>query len=699
MLLKLARIASFTFLVSNTWLAHAAVVSAVSSPVSTQLPNFSAINANKLTSTLDKSIDAYNQELDKILQLSPSWENTIQPLEQNNTHVRKTWNILRHLNAVDNNAELQAAYDQALLKMISFRTDLMHNEKIYQNYLSIKNSEDYKNFSDQQKNTVTQMLREFKLSGAELGTAQKIRYRKIVQQLGKLSMELNNNLKNAISSWQYHIRPEQQDMLDGVPDIIKTAAADKAKKQKLQGWTITLDLNTVNGILTYAKSRKLRQTVYTAYATLASDQNSTNPQWDNTAKINQVLQLRQELAQLLGYDNFAAYSLADKSETSYEVVLEFLEALATEVRIDAKRDLDKLQAFAMSADSIDELQPWDISYYSDWLKNGLYGVPTQQLQTYLPAKQVVEGMFSLAAILYNIHIEEVKDAKVWDPIVKLYAITDQDNTPRGYFYLDLYNRPNKSPGSWTEVYTPRLLNSDNTLLQPVTFINTNVMQVKKELLTHSDVLQLFSAFGEMLQYNLTLADYPSISGPTAWQKENLLFCGNFMQQWGWQPKVLQDISENIDTVKDLPQDIVDKLIGARKFNAGLHLANEIERSILDLKLHADLTQSPFEIQQQVRKKYHVGPALEEDRPLNRTEHLFLSGFAGGYYQTIMLDVLAADAYTAFAEAGYFSSRIGQSFMQNFFEQGGMESTHKLFEKFRGRKPEPKYFFTQIGLDD
>ncbi len=698
MLLKLARFASYALLVGSPWLAHAAVVTAASSPVSTKLPNFSAINANKLTTTLDTSIDTYNQQLNIILQASPSWENTVQPLEQNNTSVRKTWNMLRHLNAVDNNAELQAAYDQALPKMISFRTDLMHNEQIYQNYLAIKDSPIFKTLTVQQKSSIEQMLREFKLSGAELDPAQKLRYRKIVQQLGKLSLELNNNLKNAISSWQYHIRPEQKEMLDRVPNIIKTAAAKKAEKRKLKGWVITLDLNTVNGILTYAKSRELRKIVYTGYATLASDQDNKNPQWDNTAKIQQVIQLRQELAQLLGYKNFAEYSLADKSETSYEVVLDFLEALATEVRIYARRDLDKLQAFAMSADSIDELQPWDISYYSDWLKHGLYEVPTQELQAYLPAKQVLEGLFSLVAILYNIHIEEVKDAKVWDPTVKLYTITDQDNTPRGYFYLDLYNRPNKSPGSWTEVYTPRLLNSDNTLLEPITFVNTNVMQVKKELLTHKDVLQLFYAFGEMLQYNLALADYPSISGPTAWQKENLLFCGNFMQRWGWQPKVLQDISKNIDNSKDLPQDMIDKLMGARKFNAGLHLANEVERSILDLKLHTDLTQSPLEIQQQVRKKYHIGPALEEDRPLNRTEHLFLSGLAGGYYQTIMLDVLAADAYAAFADASYFSSRLGQDFMQNFFEQGGMKSTHKLFEKFLGREPDPKYFFAELGLD-
>lgn len=698
MLLKLARIASYATVAGSTCLAHAAVVTAASSPVNTQLPNFSAINANKLTTTLDNSIDTYNQQLNIILQASPSWENTVQPLEQNNTSVRNTWNMLRHLNAVDNNAELQTAYDQTLPKMINFRTDLMHNEKIYQNYLAIKNRPDFKSLTPQQQNSIEQMLREFKLSGAELDTAQKLGYRKIVQQLGRLSLELNNNLKNSISSWQYHIRPEQKDMLDGMPTIIKTSAAKKAEKQKLKGWIITLDLNTVNGILTYAKSRELRKIVYIAYATLASDQDNKNPQWDNTTKIEQVLQLRHELAQLLGYKNYAEYSLADKSETSYEVVLDFLEALAKETRIYAKRDLDKLQAFAMSADSIEELQPWDISYYSDWLKHGLYGVPTQELQAYLPAKQVIEGLFSLVAILYNIHIEEVKDAKVWDPTVKLYAITDQDNTPRGYFYLDIYSRSSKSPGTWTEIYTPRLLNSDNTLLEPITFVNTNVMQVKNELLTHKDVLELFYAFGEMLQYNLTLTDYPSISGPTAWQKENLLFCGNFMQHWGWQPKVLQDISENIDTAKDLPQDMVDKLIGARKFNAGLHLANEVERSILDLKLHADLIQSPLEIQQQVRKKYHVGPALEEDRPLNRTEHLFLSGLAGGYYQTIMLDVLAADAYAAFADAGYFSSRLGQNFMQNFLEQGGMESTHKLFEKFLGRKPDPKYFFAELGLD-
>ncbi len=699
MSLKLARIASYALLLGNTWLVNAAVASAASNPVTTQLPNFAAIHAEKLSLTLDSAINDYNQELNQILEKPPSWDNTIQPLEQNNTNVRKTWNLLRHLNAVDNSAELQTAYDTALPKMINFRTDLMHNAEIYQRYLAIKNGEEFSSLTAQQQNTIEQMLREFNLSGAELDTVQKLRYREIVQQLGKLSMELNNNLKNAISNWQYHVNLEQKDMLDGVPDIIKSSAEQKAKKQKRKGWIISLDLNTVNGILTYAQSRELRKIVYIAYATLASEQDGKNPEWDNTSKISEVLRLRQELAQLLGYKNFAAYSLADKSEPSYEVVLEFLESLAKSLRIDAKRDLDRLQAFAMSADGIDELQPWDISYYSDWLKNGLYGIPNQQLQTYLPAKQVLEGLFSLVAILYNIHIEEVKDAKVWDTTVKLYSITDQDNNPRGYFYLDLYSRSNKSPGSWTEIYTPRLLNRDNTLLQPVTFVNTNIMPVKNELLSHKDVLQLFYAFGEMLQHNLTLNNYPSISGPTAWQKENLIFCGSFMQNWGWQPKVLQDISENINTAKDLPLDIVEKLIGARKFNAGLHLANEVERSILDLKLHADITQSPFEIQQQVRKKYHAGPALEEDRPLNRTEHLFVTGFAGGYYQTIMLDVAAADAYAAFASAGYFSSRVGQDFMQYFFEQGGMQSPHQLFKEFRGRKPDPRYFFAGLGLDD
>lgn len=699
MLLRLARIASFVFLASSSWLVQAAVITAASGHAHTQLPNFSTINSEKIATTLDAAINDYNQQLEQILRAPPSWYNTIQPLEQNNTNVRKTWNLLRHLNAVDNSAELQAVYDMALPKMLSFRTDLMHNAQIYQNYLAIKNSPEFAELNSQQQNTIEQMLREFKLSGAELSPAQQLRYREIVQKLGKLSIELNNNLRNAIKNWQYFIRLEQADMLDGVPEFIKKAAAQHAQKQNRQGWIITLDFNTVNGILTYAKSRELRKVVYTAYATIASDQDpdSKQRQWDNSANIEQMLQLRQELAQLLGYKNFAAYSLADKSEASYEVVLSFLEELAAKARPAARRDLDKLQAFAMSADSIDELKPWDINYYADWLKYGLYGVSTTELQAYLPAKQVTNGLFSLAAILYNIRISEVPNANVWDPTVKLYTITDQDNNPRGYFYLDLYSRAHKAPGSWTEIYTPRLLNSDNTLLEPITFVNTNVLQVKDELLTHNNVLQLFTEFGEMLQYNLSLNNYPSISGPTGWQKENLAFCGKFMQHWGWQPKVLEDISKNINSAKNLPQEIIDKLVGARKFNAGLHLANEIERSILDLKLHADLGTSPLEIQQQVRKQYHMGPTLAQDRPLNRTEYLFLSGFASGYYQAIMADVLAADAYAAFATSGYFNSTMGQQFMQAFLEQGGMTSTQLLFEQFRGRPPEIKYFLAEQGL--
>lgn len=666
-------------------------------------PNFKTIQAQDFAPAIEQALTQYHSRLDTILKSPASWENTIQPLEEETSNFTRVWNIISHLNAVNNTPEIRDAYSKLLPKVTGFYAIIMHNEALYKAYTTIKNSPEYASFSAAQKEVIEQMLLDFKLAGAELNSKDKIRYKKISEQLSEFGNKFSNNVLDATQAWQYHIAPDQEAKLDGLPESTKEAAAEKAKTLGKTGWVLTLDAPCLIAVSSYAKDRQLRQEIYTAFGTLASEQDpdKTHHKWDNAPLIAKILELRQELAVLVGYNNYAEYSLADKEAPDTTTVINFLTDLAVKSKPAAQRELKTLQEFAKHTDKIDNLEAWDVAYYAELYKQQHYGVSQEQIRQYFPANTVLAGLFNTVNILYGINISEVPNPNVWDAAVKLYVIKDRKHKTIGYFYVDLYARELKRSGAWMADYVSRLRFSNGEIQLPIAFINTNFLPGNPGLLTHNDVITLFHEFGHMLQHTLTTTDYPSISGinGVAWDAVEL--ASQFMENWAWQYLVIEDISKHTKTGQDMPKDLFNKLLDSKNYNAGLAMLRQVEFALFDFKLHMhakeDQNKTALGILNEIQTQIAVMPVPKFDRFPNRFKHIFAGGYAAGYYGYKWAEVLASDAFAAFQENGLFNPALGDKFLTTFLQRGGEESTLDLFIQFRGREPSIDPLLRDYGI--
>lgn len=669
----------------------------------TLFPNFQAIMAADFEPAMDAVLEQFNTNIDTILKANPSWANTIQPLEEAISNVTQVWNIISHLNAVQNTTEIRTAYSKLLPKVTSFYSNVMHHPGLYNAFASIKASPEYATLNKAQQAVINQMLLEFRLSGAELTADGKERFKQISIRLDDLRNKFSNNVLDATQNWQHVVAANDEIQLNGLPEATKNIAADKARAAGKSGWILTLDTPCLTAVTSYAKNRELRKTMYTAFSTVASDQDPdpARKKWDNGPLIIEILKLRQELAKLLGFNNFAEFSLADKEAPSTNTVMTFLNDLATKAKAPATKEFNKLQNYAQGHDKIDKIQPWDLAYYAEAYKQESYGVSQEEIRKYFPEEQVFQGLFNIVSLLYGLNIQEVKQASVWDSTVKLFMIKDRNGLIRGYFYTDLYARQTKRSGAWMSEYTSRMLRSDGTRQLPVSFIVTNFMPGLTGLLTHNDVVTLFHEFGHMLQHTLTLLDYPSISGVNGVAWDAIEVASQFMENWAWQLGVINDISKNISTGEDLPKRIYESLLAARNFDAGLKTIRQVEFALFDFRLYLnakeDQTKSAMDILNEIRKQVAVVPALERDRFPNRFSHIFSGGYAAGYYGYKWAEVLACDAFAAFQENGLFNSKIGAKFMQTILERGGETGTLDLFIEFRGREPKIEPMLQQNGI--
>jgi oligopeptidase A len=669
-----------------------------------QLPDFKAISPSDFAPAIDNVLQSYNDKLVSIGKLPASWDNTVQPLEEATNSVTRVWNLISMLNSLNATDDIKAAYNVLLPKISSFYSTILHNIELYQSYSIIKSSQEYDKFNDQQKAVILKMLLAFKLNGADLNAEEKERFKQISIRLDELSKSFTNNLAAASSSWSYEVKATELETLVGIPDSVVAAAAAKAASQGKTGWILTLDYPCFDGVISYARNRSLREKIYTAYSTLASDQDKdpTHSKWDNGPVIKEILALRQELAVLLGFNNYAEYVLADKELSSIEKVLEFLNDLATKSKAAAEIELNVIKSYAKeNKESVKDLQNWDLSYYSELYKQEHYPVSLQDTRKYFSEDHVFTGLFDTVNIIYSINIQQVKDANVWHPSVKLFEIKDRNNTTRGYFYTDLYSRDLKTTDSWTMNYLSRLRYSDGSLQLPVSTICTNFMPGQPGLLTYYDVINLFGEFGKMLEHTLSLVDYPSISGSNRVAKDVDLFASDFMRRWAWEAQVVSDISKNISSGDELPKQMFDNLLSVKNFNAGILMLNKVEFASFDFRIHQNLLsdkgKSPMDILNEIRKQVAVIPAALFDRLPNRFEEIFTGDLAGCYYGPLWSKALAADAITSFREGGVFNSQIGTKFLNTILEEGGEKSLLDLFVDFRGRDPNANALLIQSGI--
>jgi oligopeptidase A len=669
------------------------------------LPHFSEITANLIEPAIDQVIKENKEELIKLLKQQnenvPTWQSLIYPLEEIDNRISRVWSPVSHLNSVVNSEELRKAHDTCILKLSEYSTELSQNEDLYKAYKKIKQSDEFTGYILAQKKSIENALLQFKLSGVALDKNKKQLYKTLKQKLSSLKTKYEHNVLDATQEWKLHVTKES--ILVGLPDYAKAMGKEEAKREKEPGWIFTLDAPSYLAIMMYADNRDLRKEMYEAFSTRASDQGPDAGKFDNSDIMKNILKHRQSLAELLEFNNYAELSIADKMAESTEAVLAFLNDLVDKSRPQAIKEYEELKKYSKEEYSLEDLQAWDVAYFSEKLKQKEYGISQEELKPYFPAPQVIKGLFNIVNRLYGIKIAEVKNINIWHKDVLFYEIKDSLGEVRGQFYLDLFARANKRGGAWMDECVSRMKYGDNLQI-PVAYLTCNLTPpVGKDpaLLTHNEVTTLFHEFGHGLQHMLTKVDQRSVSGISGVEWDAVELPSQFMENWCWEKEGLALISSHYKTGETLPEELFNKLIKAKNFQSAMFMIRQLEFSIFDFKLHMQYGKEGFEdiqtLLDEVREKVAVVIPPGFNRFQHGFSHIFAGGYSAGYYSYKWAEVLSADAFSKFEQKGIFDSETGEEFLTNILEKGGSEKAMDLFKSFLGREPDIGALLRHSGL--
>ncbi|MCU7802010.1 MAG: oligopeptidase A [Candidatus Thiodiazotropha sp. (ex Lucinoma borealis)] len=664
------------------------------------LPAFSSITPDMVEPAIDQLLQDNRQTIDQLLnsQIDFTWKNLVEPLEKMEDRLSRTWSPVSHMNAVVNNDELRAAYNASLPKLSEYTTEIGQNRQLCDAYKRVKDQAD---LNQAQQQLLHNALLDFRLSGVDLDQKKKQRFKEISQELSRLTTKFEENLLDATHAWSKLI--SDQAALQGLPESALALAKQTAAQRDQTGWLLTLDFPSYLPVMTYADDRQLRQEVYQAFATRASDKGPDAGQWDNSEGMEQLLKLRHEQAQLLGFTNYAERSLARKMATTTDQVMTFLTDLAERSHSQAEQELKELQIFAETEFGIKDLQAWDIGYYSEKLRQQRHNISQEELKPYFPETRVVPGMFAVVERLYGIHIKEVSGVDSWHPDVRFFEIHDKDQHLRGQFYLDLYVRPKKRGGAWMDECASRFF-TDTVDQLPVAYLTCNFsppVDGKPALFTHDEVQTLFHEFGHGLHHLLTKVDYPAVSGinGVAWDAVELP--SQFMENWCWEKEALALISGHVDSGEPIPDELYQRMYAARNFQSAMQMVRQLEFSLFDFRIHREYDPEKggciYDILEQVRQQVSVIRPPTWNRFAHGFSHIFAGGYAAGYYSYKWAEVLSADAFSLFEEHGIFNPDTGQAFLQEVLEQGGSRDAMELFVAFRGREPEIEPLLRHCGI--
>jgi oligopeptidase A len=670
----------------------------------TGLPPFSRITAEHVEPAIDTLLAKNRKTVEALLAATEdyTWDNLIQPLEDMDDRLSRVWSPISHMNSVVNSEALRTAYNACLPKLSEYGTEMGQNVRLYQAYKVIKNSEQYEQLDTAQKKVIDNALRDFHLSGVDLPDDKKARFKKIQQQLSRLTTKFEENVLDATQGWTKHI--DEETRLAGLPDSARAMAKQAAAQKQLNGWLFTLDFPSYFAVMTYADDRELRSEMHQAYVTRASDQGPNAGKWDNSEVMEEILALRYELAQLLGYQTYAERSLVTKMADTPERVLGFLHDLAKRSKPVADNELHELQAFAHNEHGVTQLEPWDIGYYSEKLRQHTYAISQEELKPYFPETSVIPGMFEVVKRLYGMRIQVVDSVDVWHPDVRFYEIRDEQGTLRGEFYLDLYTRENKRGGAWMDDCIGRKRNADNSIQTPVAYLTCNLTPPIGDdpaLFTHDEVITLFHEFGHGLHHMLTRIDHVAVSGinGVAWDAVELP--SQFMENWCWEKEALDLIAEHYQTGDDIPEEMYHKMYAAKNFQAGMQMVRQLEFSLFDFRMHHEYVPDKGAHIQQILDEVRQEVAVIKPASYNRFQHgfthIFAGGYAAGYYSYKWAEVLSADAFSLFEEEGIFNHQTGLRFLHAVLEQGGTREPMDLFVEFRGREPEIDALLRHSGI--
>ena len=670
------------------------------------LPPFSKIKVVHIEPAIDVLLAENRSKLLKILSNSEpyNWDNLVTPIEEMDDRLGRAWSPISHMNSVVNSDALRDAYNNCLPKLSEYGTEMGQNVELYKAYQAIKDSAEFKKLDEAQKKIINNALRDFHLSGIDLPEEKKKRFRDIKQQLSKLTSKYEENVLDATQAWSKHITEKKQ--LAGLPDSALAMAKQAAEAKELDGWLFTLNFPSYYAVITYADDRALREEIYQAYSTRASDQGPNAGKWDNSDIMNNILGLRHELALLLGYQNYAERSLVTKMAEDPDQVLSFLHDLAKRSQAMAKQELSELTGFARQEHDVADLSSWDIAYYGEKLRQHTFDFSEEDLKPYFPETKVIPGMFAVVKRLYGISINEVDGVDTWHKDVHFYEIRDEKNELRGQFYLDLYSRDKKRGGAWMDDCIGRKRNVDGSLQIPVAYLTCNLTQPIGDdpaLFTHDEVTTLFHEFGHGLHHMLTKVEYIGVSGinGVAWDAVELP--SQFMENWCWEREALDLIAAHYQSGDAIPEELFNKMYAAKNFQAGMQMVRQIEFSLFDFRMYyeyqpqSELTGSIQKILDEVRSEVAVITPPSYNRFQHGFSHIFAGGYAAGYYSYKWAEVLSADAFSLFEEKGIFDSATGAAFLECVLEKGGTNEPMELFKKFRGREPEIDALLRHSGI--
>ena len=652
------------------------------------VPQFDQITLDQLKNSIETAIQNGQNFLKKLTEVPESIHQQLNVLEQIDTlenNMSESWGVLSHLNAVMNNAETREVYQALLPTLSEYYTQLGQHVPLYQTYQHVYDNPVFTDLPPAQQSALKLALRDFKLSGVALEGEEKQRYAEISARLSQLSSDFSNHV---LDSTQAYFKPLNEDQLKGLPQSSVELLKQYGQQRELEQAVATLDIPSYLAIMTYADDRALREELYHAYVTRASDL-AQDTQFDNAPVMTEILSLRQEMAKLLGFDNYAEYSLASKMAPDVETVDQFLVDLAGHARAPALKEIAELQAIAQ-ADGITELKPWDSTYYSEKLKVQQFNLSQEDLKPYFPTPKVIQGLFNVVNRLYGITVIE-REAPLWHPDAHYYEVEDQ-GTVIGGFYFDLYARSGKRGGAWMSGFRSRM-QTEHGLQKPICYMVGNFTPPvggQPALLTHDEVNTLFHEFGHGLHHMLTEVDNISVAGThgVAWDAVELP--SQFMEFWTWDKDSLDLLSEHIETKESLPEHLLKALLAARFFQSGMQTLRQIEFSLFDLSIHkltpalnADGIQSTLD---DIRQKYAVLATAPYNRFQNGFSHIFAGGYAAGYYSYKWAEVLASDAFDRFEKEGIFNTETGNEFRKKILAVGGKDTALDAFVNFRGREP-------------
>ncbi|MBN8737646.1 MAG: M3 family metallopeptidase [Xanthomonadales bacterium] len=720
------------------------------------LPAFSKIRAADVGPAIDAILADYQAGIDAITaagarrpQPSDLFDAVMLQQERLDQRLARAWSPVSHLHAVADSKELRAAYEEAEEKITDFASALGQNRDLHAAVQAVADAPDSVRLARPEHALIEHALRDFRLSGVALEEPARTRFRDIANELARLTTEFSNAVLDATDAWHEHIEDERD--LAGIPESGRAVLREYARERELGGWLVTLKQPAVQAVLTYADKRSLRERVYWAYQTRASDQGPNAGKFDNSGRMEKILALRHEAAQLLGFANAAEESLATKMAKTPGEVLAFLRDLIARAKPVAQRELDELRGFARDELGLETLESWDVAYASEKLRLARYALDEEQLKAYFPLPSVLEGMFGVASRLYGIVVAPVSEGvDVWHPDVCYCEVRDAGGTLIAGVYLDLYARSGKRGGAWMDVCRDRFRDGDGVQL-PIAFLTCNFAPPQRKtsagggptslaraageggttrgagggvreedevpsLLTHDDVQTIFHEFGHGLHHMLTRIDLPSIGGIDGVEWDAVELPSQFMENFCWNRQALDLFARHWSSGDKLPDELFDRMLAARHFQAGMFLCRQLEFGLFDFLLHADHDPARgarvLETLEAARREAAVLHPPAWQRFPHAFTHIFSGGYAAGYYSYLWAEVLSADAFGAFEEraaesravenqagegGGVIDAATGARFRDEFLSVGASRPALESFIAFRGRAPQPDALLKSYGL--